>query len=45
MALGCQVAQNRGEANIGINKDSPITNDKLIARFSVKEAPLREGRQ
>jgi len=24
--------------NIGINKDSPITDDKLIARFSVREA-------
>lgn len=26
-------AQNRGEENVGINQDSPIT-DELIARFS-----------
>lgn len=38
MAPGCRFAQNRGEANIGINKDSPITDDELIARFSVREA-------
>ena len=30
-------AQNRGEENIGINQDSPITDDELIARFSGRE--------
>jgi hypothetical protein len=29
--------QNRGEENIGINQDSPITNDELITRFSGRE--------